>query len=263
MKLFYKIFLVILIPGFLVFYSFSSGSPGGKTGSPGDDANCTDCHEGVPQNVAGWITSNIPEEGYKPGDGYTIIAHGTHSGVVKFGFELTAENQIGIKKGEFFIVDNARTQKTGTGKSVTHTQDGTDPDGDEASWSMKWIAPEAGTGQVRFYAAFNAANGNGNNGGDVIYLSMLSVEEQLVSSVVENSLANQVSIFPNPATDVVNLSLPEGAELQLVDLLGKVLLGRKSVAAKEKLNISRFEKGIYFVRVTHHGETYTVRLLKN
>ena len=263
MKLLYKVLTVIAIPGFLVFYSFSSGSPGGKTGSPGDAANCTNCHAGVPQGVGDWITSNIPEEGYTPGETYTVTANGTHSGVVKFGFELTAENEIGVKKGEFFITDDVRTQKTGTGKSVTHTQGGTTPDGDEASWSMNWTAPDAGTGQVRFYAAFNAANGNGNNTGDVIYLSMLSADERLVSAVAENSLKNQISIYPNPATEVLNLNLPEGAELHVVNILGKVLLSRKNVDTKETLDVSRFENGIYFVQVNHNGETYTSRLLKN
>ncbi|MCF6342843.1 MAG: T9SS type A sorting domain-containing protein [Bacteroidales bacterium] len=263
MRLLFKVLTVIAIPAFLVFYSFSSGSPGGKTGSTGDAANCTDCHAGTPQNIGDWISSNIPEEGYTPGDGYTITAHGIHSGVVKFGFELTAENEIGVKKGEFFITDAARTQITSTGESVTHTQEGTTPDGDEASWSMKWIAPDAGTGQVRFYAAFNAANGNGNNSGDVIYLSMLSVDENLVSDVAENSLKNQINIYPNPATEVLNLNLPKGAELNLVNILGEVLLSRKNVRAKETLDVSRFENGIYFIQVNHDGERHTSRFLKN
>ncbi len=42
---------------------------------------------------------------------------------------------------------------------------------------MEWTAPEAGTDEINFFAAFNAANGNGNTSGDQIYTSLLTVPE--------------------------------------------------------------------------------------
>lgn len=156
---------------------FSGGSPGGKTGSPGDGANCTQCHAGSPNQATGWITSTIPSSGYVSGETYTVTATGTHSGVVKFGFEVTAEDDGNAKKGTFMITDAVQTKLTNGNQAVTHTASGNTPSGDSKSWSFDWTAPAEGTGDITFYGAFNAANGNGTNSGDVIYLSSLSVTE--------------------------------------------------------------------------------------
>ena len=62
----------------ILFYPQSTigkftGYPGGKTGSSMDNSDCTSC-----RNVAGTtvstsdITSNIPSNGYTPGNTYTI-----------------------------------------------------------------------------------------------------------------------------------------------------------------------------------------------
>lgn len=170
--------ILISIPLALILMANSSGSPGGKTGSPGDgNANCTQCHSGTPNQVAGWITSNIPAEGYIPGQTYDITAIGTHTGVVKFGFELTAEDLSGSKTGTLTITDPLQTKYTNSQSAVTHTSDGTNPVGNMKVWNMSWTAPDPGVEDVIFYAAFNAANGNGSTSGDVIYLSDLQVQQ--------------------------------------------------------------------------------------
>jgi len=196
MKPVYKLFFVLIIPVALILYANSSGSPGGKSGSPGDgNSTCTECHGGTATPQSGWITSNIPVEGYTPGQTYQITATGTFSGVVKFGFELTAETSTGVKTGTFIITDAVRTKLVNANKAVTHTTAGNVPTGNTCSWSMNWTAPATSVGQVRFYAAFNAANGNGNNTGDVIHTSTLfvnAVAPAALLSVVPNS-ANQGS----------------------------------------------------------------------
>lgn len=176
MKKIYKLLPILMLPVILVLFAHSAGSPGGKSGSPGDsNKTCTECHTGTATAVNGWISTNIPSEGYTPGQTYTITASGTHAGVVKFGFELTAETGTGVKTGTIVITDAARTQLTNVNKAVTHTSAGNIPNGNSNTWSVNWTAPASNVGQVRFYAAFNAANGNGNNQGDVIYKSNLFV----------------------------------------------------------------------------------------
>ncbi len=192
MKPVHKIPFVFLIPVIILLYANNSGSPGGRTGSPGDNnATCLQCHTGGTNNaVSGWITSNIPAEGYTPGQTYQITATGVHPGVVRFGFELTAENTAGAKVGTFAITDAARTKLVNQNKAVTHTSGGTSVSGNTSSWSMNWTAPGTDIGQVRFYAAYNAANGNSNTSGDVIYTSTLFVgaaQPPSLLSVVPNS----------------------------------------------------------------------------
>lgn len=196
MKPVYKLLFVFVIPVVLILYANSSGSPGGKSGSPGDgNTTCTQCHTGTATPQSGWITTTIPVDGYTPGQTYQITATGTHSGVVKFGFELTAETSAGVKTGTFVITDATRTKLINNNKAVTHTTAGNVPTGNTSTWTMNWTAPATDVGQVRFYAAFNAANGNGGTGGDVVYTSSLFVNAsapEALLSVVPNS-ANQGS----------------------------------------------------------------------
>lgn len=166
-----------LVGMYILLTAYSSGSPGGKSGSPGDNnINCTQCHSGIPNPVTGWITTNIPPQGYTPGETYTVTATGTHTGVIRLGFECTAEEVSGTKTGTFAITDPVRTKLTNAGKAVTHQFAGITPSGNTNSWSFDWTAPASPpVGDITFYAAFNAANGNGSSSGDVIYTTQLTI----------------------------------------------------------------------------------------
>lgn len=193
MKYFSKLLLIIIgIPAVLLLYANSNGSPGGRSGSPGDNnQTCTSCHTGSAINQSGWISSNIPISGYTPGQTYEITVNGVHSGVALFGFELSAENSTGQKVGSFSLSDPGRTKLTNQNKAVTHTSGGTNPSGNNISWTVNWTAPATDIGQVGFYAALNAANGNGGTTGDVIYKTNLFVNASAPAALL--------SIDPNTA----------------------------------------------------------------
>lgn len=193
MKKLYPFLFVIATPIILILMSNSSGSVGGKTGSIGDNGNtCTDCHAGTATTMPNWITTNVPPEGYTPGQTYTITAIGTHAGVVKFGFELTVENNLGAKVGTLQLTEPSRTKFTNANHAITHTTAGNVPSGNTNTWTMNWVAPDNVQGNVGIYAAFNAANGNGNTGGDVIYKSSIFISEVAPPPIL-------VSIVPDEA----------------------------------------------------------------
>ena len=172
MRKFFFLLPVLAVPVVLILMSYHTGSPGGRTGSPGDNGNtCTGCHTGAANNAFAWITTNVPASGYVGGETYTITATGTHVGVVLFGFELTVEDSQGNKVGTLQLTNTTRTKFTNGGDAVTHTDNGITPAGNSNSWSMNWVAPASSTGTIGIYAAFNAANGNGSTSGDVIYKS--------------------------------------------------------------------------------------------
>jgi len=192
MKKLYPLFFVIAVPLILILMSNSTGSIGGKTGSIGDSGTtCTECHGGSAEPMTGWITTNVPTVGYTPGETYLITATGTHSGVVKFGFELTVENSSGDKVGTLQLIEPSRTRFTNSDQAVTHTADGNIPSGNTNSWTMNWVAPSDVEGDVGIYAAFNAANGNGGTSGDVIYKSEIFIMEAapapLLSGIVPDN----------------------------------------------------------------------------
>jgi 1,4-alpha-glucan branching enzyme len=193
-----KFLPLVLLPIAIILLGNSTGSIGGKTGSVGDSGiNCTQCHTGQPQNATSWITTNIPQSGYVPGQTYSITVSGTHTGVVKFGFELTAENASGTKVGTFAITNATQTKLTNGNKAVTHTSAGTTPTAGSKTWSANWTAPNPAVGPVVFNAALNAANGNGNNQGDVIYITSATVQPVVLVSVTFQVDMSLQTVSPN------------------------------------------------------------------
>ena len=157
--------------------SLSTGSPGGKTGSPIDGVDCMQCH-GVfsTSTTTSNITSNIPPSGYVPGNIYNITA--VHNGAGfgdPTGFEITCEeNTSNTKTGIFFITNSTTTQNTNNGSAVTHTAAGNSL----SNWSFDWEAPVSGTGDVTFYGAFiEAGYPIGLNQGDYFSSTTLSASE--------------------------------------------------------------------------------------
>jgi hypothetical protein len=124
-----------------------NGSPGGYTGSPGDGRNCTDCHGGSASNVTGWITSNIPADGYTPGATYTITATATGTG--NKGFEISPQTLAGGLLGS--LTPGSGNKLCNSNKAITHSAA---VGGSSATWTFSWTAPAAGTGSVTFYGAF-------------------------------------------------------------------------------------------------------------
>lgn len=264
MKKFYKYLLVLIVPLSLVFFSFPAGSPGGKTGSPGDEgATCHQCHSSFDVIAqADWITTNIPVGGYVPGETYEITATGTFEGAVTFGFELTAEDNIGKKKGTFTLIDEASTQLTNNSTAVTHTISGITPTNDSKTWTMNWTAPTDGFGDITFYAAFNAGNGGEGTNGDQIFTTSHTVIESTVG-IGDDLLASKIRAYPNPATNFVNIDVPKDAEIRVVDLLGHQVFTKQNTNRSERIDLSQLEQGVYFLQVMHENDAATMRIVKN
>lgn len=265
----------LMIAGVLAITSFvlyPTGSPGGKTGSPGDGGStCTDCHAGSANTVSGWITTNIPVSGYVPGQTYTITASATHSGAQKYGFELTAEDLAANKKGTIIITDAAQTKKVNSNSAVTHTSGGTTPAGGGKTWSFDWTAPASGTGTVRFYGAFNAANGDGNNTGDVIYLSSASVFEA-TTGITDNVAGSvPVKVFPNPFADFIEVSAGTlenpVSSFRISSMDGRTVYSENEMITgnqEVRIDAAGFPKGVYVLSAHFsNGQKASYKLVKN
>lgn len=231
----------------------SGGSPGGKTGSPADGATCTQCHSGTANAVEGWITSDIPATGYMLGETYTITATGSHEAVVKFGFEVTAEDNMDAKTGAFVITNATDNKLTNDNSAVTHQAAGTTPSGDMRTWTFDWTAPAESTGDVTFYGAFNATNGNGGTSGDVVYTSNYTVIEHSVGLNEIGQEELEVSLYPNPFTDYIRVSMMDDKKqvtsIQLFNQAGSMVkqINNSSNESEWRLNATDLNAGMYFV----------------
>jgi hypothetical protein len=217
--------------------SNAGGSPGGKTDSPSDGASCTGCHY-AGAGTGAIITTNIPANGYTPNQVYTITANINHSGINKFGFEITAEKNSGnTKTGSFLVTNSAEMKFVNNNTAITHKSGGTSGN-DSRTWAMDWEAPNTGTGDVTFYGAFIAANGNGNNMGDTYHSTNLTVSEAIVNSVSNLSAQNDFTF------NTVTKTIETIKTVSVYDINGKLVF-----STNEKLtNISHLNKGIYILK---------------
>jgi Secretion system C-terminal sorting domain len=250
-------------------YSNVAGAPTGKTGSPGDASNCTGCHAGAAITTAGLITTNIPTAGYTPGTTYTITGTISASGINKFGFEISPQNTTGVLKGTMVVTNVTETKLIGTGKYITHKSAGTAGVG-MRTWSFDWIAPPAGTGNVTFYGAFVAANGNTLNTGDQVTLSSILVSENTTIGIDEHTVNNtNWTIYPNPAQHQL---LCEGVDvndriiaLSVFDVTGKLIkiITNEKFTQTKSLDIIDLQSGMYVLSIVSEKGTTNKTFIKN
>ncbi len=260
-------FAGILFISLLSSINNSGGSPGGKTGSPADGHNCTQCHAGTPQVVNSWISTTIPSTGYVPNHTYTITLTGTYSGVARFGFELTAENATHNKVGTFVITNTGETKLVNNGHAVTHTGNGITPNNDSKTWSMDWTAPAAGADTITFYAALVAANGNMSTSGDKVFLTSLAIPQDLSIGIEPQSTVQSIQVFPSIAHNQLTIKLGSTAvkSLSIYSVSGQLM---KTIPIQNQQDIlqfdlSNFAKGSYFIYFETANKKIVKRFIKN
>jgi len=248
-------------------YSNGSGAPAGRTGSPGDAANCTGCHGGSPTSAFNILSSNIPVNGYKAGNTYTITATITSPGITKYGFQVSPQKPNGTKVGTIVITNATETQLIGSGKYITHKTAGTAAPSGTKTWTFNWTAPVAGTGSFSFYGAFVAADGMNNFTGDKVTLTSLSIVEDTSTGIEEKVKETDFKIYPNPSSDQIKISseIVKIAQLKIYDQNGKVIqqIDEYDFLQYQAIDISDFSKGIYFVNIKSTFGEVNKKIIKN
>lgn len=256
----YSIFgLVTLSLLGLTLMSYNSGSPGGRTGSPTDGSTCgvAGCHGVQGAETTEMISTTIPAQGYEPGMGYEISVSPYKEGITKFGFEMVAEDDNGDKVGTF--TDNTEVTAWINDQRVTHKSTSTSATDGTRTWTVNWTAPAAGTGQVTFYAASLAANGNGNNSGDSVLVDSYTVQEQSTANLSE-PVALSFKAYPNPFMDHIALKGVEpGCRYTMHSLSGKKVLDGEYQGA---IKVDQLAGGHYFLRAYSGDKVHTAIMIK-
>lgn len=172
---------------FLDLLSNSAGPTTGLSGAPGE-STCILCHNTYTLNSGTAnleIESNIPAEGWTPGETYTITAKIAEPGINRFGFQLFPYGeQSGMEAGTIIVTDTSRSQtfEGANGFYLSHTLGGID-NPDSNKWSFDWVAPMEGTDTISFYASFVAADVADGNKGDYVYTFRQSFAEKKASVI--------------------------------------------------------------------------------
>ncbi|TVR76290.1 MAG: T9SS C-terminal target domain-containing protein [Chitinophagaceae bacterium] len=253
--------------------SYSIGAPSGFSGAPGNFNNTcagAGCHFGTTTEVYNNIIANIDTSGYLPGESYTINTFISHPDRNVFGFQMTAQTLDGQYLGTF-LSNSHETQTTSNDRYITHTNLGIEVNDTIKEWDFQWIAPSGEPEEnVTFFAAYNAADGDGTPNGDIIYTSSVTYNYKVVSNAP--SLSKNLSkgtVFPNPAEDIFHITFDttcDIAEFSFYTVEGRKLLTlRKNVLDNHKTTFSVGEIGLttgrYIIKIVGCNKSISMPLI--
>jgi len=262
-------FAIFLIALFVLIQINASQGPANiqkadRTGSPLADGTCANCHlDGAFNPAVSLAFFNSDDEEvteFAPGEDYNIQVSISHDGATRFGFQLVALAPDDSNAGDF-VSENTEISVVPLNdrKYAEHNT----PLRDNVLM-VKWIAPEVAPDSVTFYVAANAANGNGNTGGDGIATSSSVLYGSPLSSSRETQVLN-VTQFPNPVIDHIQFNVPADAtyDIQIYDAFGKILDTYKKRSSGEIiLPANHWNSGIYFWLMTNGQEFQSGKFIK-
>lgn len=270
-----SLLFLLLISAVLIVAN--SGGPGAvtgldRTGSPLASGDCSNCHIGGDYGTevtARLLLDKAEVQEYIPGQSYTFqLSITTTSSAERYGFQAVGLLEEANENAGTFGTAPQGTQLTNL-NGRTYFEHATKLQID--SFEIEWIAPEAGTGTVQFYAAGNAVNNAGGSGGDDsdILDKALSITEGVTSDLQTiQQLELGWRVFPNPAQDQVWIELetplPSNLQIRLLDTRGIVLQQQAVDPASSRITLSLKDltRGLYFLQLYHEQGVATRRVFK-
>jgi len=177
-----------------------------------------------------------------------------------------------------FSFDHARNHATNDGLSVlvSTDYDGTSDPSTNGTWNDltgmftfpeegTWIFSSAGEVDVIMY-----------NGASTYFAfryisttddcSTWEVDNALIYGVVSVGIneidENEISIYPNPANDMIHFTCTNQGSIRIFNLAGQVVLQARTEKGINKLNVKELNPGLYMVQyVNESGNTSTQKLL--
>ncbi len=80
------------------------------------------------------------------------------------------------------------------------------------------------------------------------------------------AIVNNIKLYPNPANNIVNITMPENESLpenySIYNSLGQLIGNDKITSANTSINISNYADGIYFIKINKGNTATTLRFIK-
>jgi len=79
---------------------------------------------------------------------------------------------------------------------------------------------------------------------------------------LENTLDNHISVFPNPAKDVLNITTSSNQKIiaQLFDINGKLQI-KQAIEASATIDLKTLTKGIYILKLNNNVQHITRKIV--
>jgi len=162
-----------------------------------------------------------------------------------------------------FSFDHARNYGTNDGLEIVISSDYSGSgDPNNANWDLltssfsfpvtgTWTFMDAGTADITSYAS------------DAVYLAYIYTSTSddaatweidnvevlgiMSTGIIDNSM-NQIALFPNPASNLVNIESDSDGELSIYSIGGKLLVSNHVSIGNNSIDISELNAGLYIVR---------------
>lgn len=132
-------------------------------------------------------------------------------------------------------------------------------------WESKVIPlGDAIIGEHSVVFAFIAENGYGNN----LYIDNIGIGNELLGVKEELALLNELELFPNPSNNFINLNLQfEKKTLicyKVYNTIGQNLFSNSINTSnlQETMNMTKYSKGLYYIKVEAAGEQKIIKFIK-
>lgn len=79
-------------------------------------------------------------------------------------------------------------------------------------------------------------------------------------SVNDISATSNISVYPNPANNVINVVNAEDAKIFVINMLGEVVTSIENASSNQTIDLSNLSEGTYFVKV--NSEVFKINVLK-
>lgn len=280
---FKKIYTLPVAIGAVLFFLSNAAGPGGQfsrevTGAPGSQGNegtCgnTGCHASGafdPSITIELLDGGSPVTEYLPGQAYTLkIVNTPGAGnPSRFGFQAVSLDAAIEQAGSWGDIGAGKQVVELSGRSyLEHNSPSSN-----GTFEMEWNAPDAGTGEVTFYAASNAADGNGGSTGDGTASSTLVVAESGGPNSTSD-LGRQVAsleVLPNPVGETLTVEVTSrmsgNFDLRIVSVNGSIVqsenMNLSAGVNREMFDVGNLPSGLYILQLCGEEHVTATQLLK-
>lgn len=73
---------------------------------------------------------------------------------------------------------------------------------------------------------------------------------------------SEIGGYPNPTAGMLNVAAPEGSEVMLLDMNGRIISAQKAGASEVRFDMSAMAQGVYLLRIQTDSEVYSERIVK-
>jgi hypothetical protein len=218
------------------------------------------------------FTANLT--GLTPNTGYTYKAFITFNGQTVYGNEMTfttleqgvepCDVPTGLAAGDITgesIAISWNASANAEGYNIQYSPQGGTISSATSTTNNYTITGLAQNTTYQIQVQANCGNGN---------LSGWSEPITVTTPGIENYLSNSITLYPNPANDVVNVQCTMNnvqlKGIEVIDVYGKVVrtvVGANNYSPMQtRINVSDLAAGMYFVRVTTDEGTVTKTFVK-